>query len=102
MLHPTLALAIGTAHIEDLQREGQRAGACRRTVRLGRHVGHEPGVATTSGVGRRPALTQPYRLRAPKPTPMTRTESLQAAPTAMPPGPELRSGAMGRDRSGIE
>jgi hypothetical protein len=43
MLHPDLARAIVTAHIEDLH----RAAARRRTIRLARRVAREPHVAAT-------------------------------------------------------
>jgi hypothetical protein len=43
MLHPALARAVATAHIEDLH----RAAARRRTVRLARRVARELRVAAT-------------------------------------------------------
>ena len=43
MLHPALARAVATAHIEDLH----RAAARRHTVRLARRVAREPRVAAT-------------------------------------------------------
>ena len=43
MLHPALARALATAHIEDLH----RAAARRRAIRLARRVAHEPHVAAT-------------------------------------------------------
>ena len=43
MLHPALARAIATAHIEDLH----RAAARRHTIRLARRVAREPRVAAT-------------------------------------------------------
>ena len=43
MLHPDLARALATAHIEDLH----RAAARRRAVRLARRVAYEPKVTAT-------------------------------------------------------
>jgi hypothetical protein len=43
MLHPALARALATAHIEDLH----RAAARRYTIRLARRVAHERRVAAT-------------------------------------------------------
>ena len=43
MLHPDLARALVTAHMEDLH----RAAARRRAIRLARRVAHEPHVAAT-------------------------------------------------------
>ena len=43
MLHPALAQALATAHIEDLH----RAAARRRAIRFARRVAHEPHVAAT-------------------------------------------------------
>jgi hypothetical protein len=43
MLHPDLARALATAHIEDLH----RAAARRHAIRLARRVAHEPRVAAT-------------------------------------------------------
>lgn len=65
MLHPTLALALATDHMEDLK----RAAARSHTSRPARRLGHEPRVAATSTVGQRFASPQPPRLHAPKPTP---------------------------------
>jgi hypothetical protein len=62
MLHPALARALATAHIEDLH----RAAARRHTIRLARRVAHEPRVAATPTAIQRPS--QPRGLRAPRPT----------------------------------
>jgi hypothetical protein len=43
MLHPALARALATAHIEDLH----RAAARRRAIRSARRVAHEPHAAAT-------------------------------------------------------
>ena len=43
MLHPALARALGSAHIEDLH----RAAARRRAIRFARRAAHEPHVAAT-------------------------------------------------------
>src|SRR5579859_1355627 len=54
MLHPALAQALATAHIEDLH----RAAARRRAVRLARRVAHEQPVAATSIAMLRSASTR--------------------------------------------
>jgi proline dehydrogenase len=54
MLHPALAQALATAHIEDLH----RAAARRRAIRLARRVAHEPPVAATSIAMLRSASTR--------------------------------------------
>ena len=43
MLHPDLARALATAHIEELH----RAAARRLAIRLARRAAHEPHVAAT-------------------------------------------------------
>jgi hypothetical protein len=43
MLHPDIALALATAHIEDLH----RAAARRRAIRFARRVTHQPHAATS-------------------------------------------------------
>jgi hypothetical protein len=43
MLHPALARALVTAHIEELH----RAAARRRAIRFARRVAHEPHVAAS-------------------------------------------------------
>ena len=94
MLHPALARALATAHIEDLQ----RAAARRHTIRLARRVAHEPRVAATSIAVQRSASTQPRGLRAPRPDGMTRTETRSSSPMAMPIRRRRRSGP----RAGID
>ena len=75
MLHPALARALATAHIEDLQRTAAR----RRTVRAARHVVHEPHTTGPSNAPRRSALTRLRGRRAPQGDGMTPTEVSQAA-----------------------
>ena len=64
MLHPALARALATAHIEDLH----RAAARRQTIRLARRVVHEPRVAATPIAVQRSASTRLPGLRPPRPT----------------------------------
>ena len=54
MLHPDLARALVTAHMEDLH----RAAARRRAIRLARRVAHEPHVAATPVATLRSASTR--------------------------------------------
>jgi hypothetical protein len=51
MLHPTLARALATAHIDDLH----HAAARWHTIRLARRATHEPRVAGTSTAVQRSA-----------------------------------------------
>jgi hypothetical protein len=72
MLHPALARALATAHIEDLH----RAPARRRAIRFARRVAHEPHVGATPIAMLRSAST---RLRGrPQADGMTPTEIPQA------------------------
>ena len=64
MLHPALAEALATAHIEDLH----RAAARRRAIRFARRVPHEPHVAATPIAIVRSASTRLRGGRAPRPT----------------------------------
>jgi hypothetical protein len=71
LLHPALARALVTAHIEDQH----RAAARRRTIRLARRVAHEPHVAATPIAMVRSASTRPPGRRLPQADGMTPTES---------------------------
>jgi hypothetical protein len=93
MLHPALAQALATAHIEDLQ----RAAARRHAIRAARRVAHEPHVAATSNAPQRPASTQLRGLRAPRPRHGTNRDS-SSSPVAMPICPRRPLGA-GIDRA---
>ena len=75
MLHPALARALATAHIEDLH----RAAARRHTVRLARRVEHEPHGAVTPIAMLRSASTRLRGRRAPQADGMPPTEIPQAA-----------------------
>jgi hypothetical protein len=74
MLHPVLARAIVTAHIEDLH----RAAARRRAIRFARRVAHEPHVAATPIAMLRSAWTRLRGRRVPQADGMTPTEIPQA------------------------
>jgi hypothetical protein len=62
MLHPALARALTTAHIEDLH----RAGARRRAIRFARRVAHEPHVAAIAIATMRSASTRLRGRRVPQ------------------------------------
>jgi hypothetical protein len=75
MLHPALARALATAHIEDLH----RAAARWHTIRLARRVAHEPRVAATpTAIQRSASESAAWTLCAPA-AGMTPTETAQAA-----------------------
>ncbi len=74
MLHPALARAIVTAHIEELH----RAAARRRAIRFARRVAHEPHVAATPIAMLRSASTRLGGRRVPQADGMTPTEIPQA------------------------
>ena len=74
MLHPILARALVTAHIEDLHREAAR----RRALRFARRVAHEPHVAATPIAMLRSASTRLRGRRMPPADGMTPTEMPQA------------------------
>ena len=97
MLHPALARALATAHIEDLQRAAARSHA----IRAARRVAHEPHMPATSNAPQRPASTQLRGLRAPGARHDTNRDS-SSSPVAMPICPRRLLGAESRDRSGIE
>ena len=62
MLHPALARALATAHIEDLH----RAAARKRAIRFARRVAHEPHVAATPIAMLRSAPSRLRGRRAPQ------------------------------------
>ena len=64
MLHPALARALATAHIEDLHRTAARSHA----IRLARRVAHEPHAAATPIVILRSASTRLRNATRPTPT----------------------------------
>ena len=70
MLHPTLARALATAHIEDLH----RAAAERHSVRLARCAEHGPSGAAPRVVMLRSASTRLRRRRTPQADCTTPTE----------------------------
>jgi hypothetical protein len=74
MVHPALAQAFATAHIEDLH----RAAARRRAIRFARRVAHEPHVAATPIAMLRSASTRLRGRHVPQADGMTPTEIPQA------------------------
>ena len=94
MLHPALARALATAHIEDLH----RAAARWRTIRLARRVVHEPRVAATSIARQRSASESAARTSCAQADGMTPTESAQAALWPCQSVVDVRSGP----QSGID
>ena len=75
MLHPALARAIATAHIEDLH----RTAALTHAIRLARRVAHEPRAAATPIAILRSASIRLRGRPAPQADGMTPTEIPQAA-----------------------
>jgi hypothetical protein len=75
MLHPALARALATAHIEDLH----RAAARRHAIRVARRVAHEPRVAATATAVQRAASESAAWTSCAQPDGMTPTEIAQAA-----------------------
>lgn len=76
MLHPALARALASAHIDDLH----RAAARWHTIRLAHRAAHEPRVAVASTATQRSASeSTAWTPRAPA-AGMTPTETAQAAP----------------------
>jgi hypothetical protein len=73
MLHPALARALATAHIENLHRAAPR----RRAIRFA-CVAHEPHVAATPIATLRSASTRLRGRRVPQADGMTPTEIPQA------------------------
>ena len=76
MLHPALARALASAHIDDLH----RAAARWRTIRLARPVAHEPRVAATSTAIQRSASESAAWTSCSPAAGMPPTETAQAAP----------------------
>jgi hypothetical protein len=70
MLHPALARALATAHIEDLH----RAAARRRAIPGARRVAHEPHVAAPPIAMLQSASTRLRGHRVPRADGMTPTE----------------------------
>jgi hypothetical protein len=76
MLHPALARALASAHIDDLH----RAAARWHTIRLAHRAAHEPRVAgTPTGIRRSASEPAAWTSCAPA-AGMTPTETAQAAP----------------------
>jgi hypothetical protein len=76
MLHPALARALASAHIDDLH----RAAARWHTIRLTHRAAHEPRAAATStAIQRSASESAAWTSRAPT-AGMTPTETAQAAP----------------------
>ena len=76
MLHPDLARALASAHIEDLH----RAAARRHTIRLAHRAAHEPRVAATPTAIQRSACKPAVWPSCAQAAGMTPTETAQAAP----------------------
>ena len=74
MLHPALARALATAHMEDLH----RAAARRLAIRFPRRVAHEPPVGATPIAMLRSASTQLRGRRVPQADVMTPTQNPHA------------------------
>jgi hypothetical protein len=75
MLHPALARALATAHIEDLHREAARW----HTIRLARRAAHGPRVAATPTAIQRSASESAAWTSCALADGMTPTETAQAA-----------------------
>jgi hypothetical protein len=76
MLHPTVAQALASAHIDDLH----RAAARWHTIRLAHRAPHEPRAAATSTAIRRSASESAASTSCAPATGMTPTDTAQAAP----------------------
>jgi hypothetical protein len=94
MLHPDLARALASAHIEDLH----RAAARRHTIRIARRAAHEPRVAATSTAIKRSASKSAAWTSCAPAAGMTPTETAQAAPWPCQPVVDVPSGT----RAGID
>ena len=97
MLHPALARALATAHIEDLQRAAVRS----RAIRLARDVLQERQLKEPSIAGRRSAWARLRGLRAASLRHSTNRDSA-SGPVAVPLCPRRLLRAETRDRPGIE
>ena len=80
MLHPDLARALATAHIEDLH----RAAARRQAIRFARRRAREPHVVATPIAMLRSASTRLRGRRVPHAHDMTQTEIPEAGGTVAP------------------
>jgi hypothetical protein len=80
MLHPDLARAIATAHIEDLH----RAAARRRAISLARRVAHEPRVTAAPIALLRSASTRLRGRSVPRADGVTPTETPQREASVAP------------------
>ena len=76
MLHPTLARALTSAHIDDLH----RAAARWHTIGLAHRAGHEPRVAATPTAAQRSASESAAWTSCAPAAGMTPTETAQATP----------------------
>ena len=94
MLHPALARALATAHIEDLHRAASR----RHTIRLARRAAREPRVAATPTAIQRSASESAARTSCAQAEGMTPTETAQPAPWPRQSVVHVPSGA----RAGID
>jgi hypothetical protein len=89
MLHPALARALASAHIDDLQRTAARW----HTIRLAHRAAHEPRAAATPTATQRSAPESAACTSCAPAAAMTPTETAQAAPRPsqsvvdVPPGP---------------
>ena len=88
MLHPALARALASAHIDDLH----RAAARWHTIRLAHRAAHEPRVAATPTAIQRSASESPTWTSCAPAAGMTPTETAQAAPWPCQSVVDVRSG----------
>jgi hypothetical protein len=99
MLHPALARALATAHIEDLH----RAAARRHTIRLARRVAQERRVAATPIAVQRSASESAAWTPRAGTDGVTPTETAQVTPWPCQSVVHVRSGApAGIDRASSE
>jgi hypothetical protein len=96
MLHPALAQAAATAHIEDLH----RAAARRHTIRLARRVEHEPRVAATPIAMQRSGSESAAWTSCAQADGLTPTETVQAALSPCQSVVDVRSAIHGRIQRG--
>jgi len=94
MLHPALARALASAHIDDLH----RAAARWHTIRLAHRAAHEPRVAATSTAIQRSASESAAWTSCGLAAGMTPTETAQAAPSPCQSVVDVPSGP----RAGID
>lgn len=92
MLHPALARALASAHIDDLHRAAGRW----HTIRLAHRAAHEPRVAATPIAILRSAATRLRGRRAPQAEGIIRTEVPQAALWPCQSVVDVRSGPRAR------